>query len=224
MSRSIVTRLVLKDFYLQWPLLGGALLLGFTMLAIAMFGGGPITFYVGSVSFLCVLILLNVFLVGATVAQEKKDKVMLFVLSLPISTTQYALSKMLSSLLAFLIPFGLLGAAAVLVLSHTGVPHGLIPLTLAVMMFVCMYFCIFLSVALAGDSAFWNTMVMIGGNILINFLIAWLLSRPAVALAAKGPVIVWSPEILASLAVEIVGSLLALAAALLVILRKKDFL
>jgi ABC-2 type transport system permease protein len=224
MSQSIAMRLILKDFYLQWPLLAGSLMLGFAMLAIALFGGGPITFYVGSVSFICVLILLNVFLVGSTVAQEKKDKVMLFVLSLPISTTQYALTKMVSCLLAFLIPFCLLGAAALLVIGLTPIPHGLIPLTSAVMMYVCLYFCIFLSVALAGDSVLWNTMVMILGNVLLNFLITWLLTRPSVALATKGPVAIWSPEILASLAVEILGSLLALAAALLVIFRKKDFL
>ena len=224
MSRSVVTRLILKDFYLQWPTLAGSLLLGFASLALALFGGGPITFYVGSVSFLCVLILLNVLLVGSTVAQEKKDRVMLFVLSLPVSTTQYAVAKLISSLLAFLVPFCLLGAAALLVIALTPIPHGLIPLTAAVMMYVCLYFCIFLAVALAGDSALWNTVVIIFGNVTINFLIAWLLSRPSVAVAAKGPVAIWPPEILASLAVEILGSLLALAAALLIITRKKDFL
>jgi len=224
MSTSVVARLILKDFYLQWPLLVGSLLLGFAMLAIALFGGGPITFYVGSVSFICVLILLNVFLVSATVAQEKKDRVILFVLSLPVSTTQYAVSKLVSSLLAFLVPFCLLGAAAVLVIALTPIPHGLIPLTMAVMMYVCLYFCIVVAVALAGDSAFWNTMVMILGNVLLNFLIAWLFSRPSVAQATKGPVAIWSPEILAALAVEIIGSLLALAAALFIIFRKKDFL
>jgi len=224
MSRSVVTRLILKDFYLQWPTLAGSLLLGFASLALALFGGGPITFYVGSVSFLCVLILLNVLLVGSSVAQEKKDRVMLFVLSLPVSTTQYAVAKLISSLLAFLVPFCLLGAAALLVIALTPIPHGLMPLTAAVMMYVCLYFCIFLAVALAGDSALWNTVVIIFGNVTINFLIAWLLSRPSVAVAAKGPVAIWPPEILASLAVEILGSLLALAAALLIITRKKDFL
>ena len=224
MSRSVVTRLILKDFYLQWQTLAGSLLLGFASLALALFGGGPITFYVGSVSFLCVLILLNVLLVGSTVAQEKKDRVMLFVLSLPVSTTQYAVAKLISSLLAFLVPFCLLGIAALLVIALTPIPHGLIPLTAAVMMYVCLYFCIFLAVALAGDSALWNTVVIIFGNVTINFLIAWLLSRPSVAVAAKGPVAIWPPEILASLAVEFLGSLLALAAALLIITRKKDFL
>jgi ABC-2 type transport system permease protein len=224
MSRSVVMRLILKDFYLQWPVLVGSLLLGFAMLALALFGGGPITFYVGSVSFLCVLVLLNVLLVGSTVAQEKKDRVILFVLSLPVSTTQYAVAKLVSSLLAFLLPFCLLGAAALLVIALTPIPHGLIPLTAAVMMYVCLYFCIFLAVALTTDSAALNTLVIILGNVLINFLIAWLMSRQSIALAVKGPMVIWSPEILASLAVEILGSLFALAAALLIILRKKDFL
>jgi ABC-2 type transport system permease protein len=224
MNRSIVMRLVVKDFYLQWPILAGSLLLGFAMLGLALFGGGPVTFYVGSVSFICVLILLNILLVGSTVAQEKKDRVMLFVLSLPVSTTQYAVTKLVSSLLAFLVPFCLLGGAALLVIALTPIPHGLIPLTTAVMMYVCLYFCIFLAVALAADSALWNTIVIICGNVLLNFLIAWLLNRPSIALAVKGPLAIWSPEILASLAVEIAGSLLALTAALLIILRKKDFL
>jgi ABC-2 type transport system permease protein len=224
MSRSIVMRLVLKDFYLQWPLLAGSLILGFALLALALFGGGPITFYVGSVSFLCVLVLLNVLLVGSTVAQEKKDRVMLFVLSLPVSTTQYAVAKLVSSLLAFLIPFCLLGGAALLVIALTPIPHGLIPLTMAVMMYVCLYFCIFLAVALSADSALLNTLVMILGNLLISFLIAWLLNHPSVAQAAKGPVAIWPAEILTSLTVEILGSLVALATALLIILRKKDFL
>jgi ABC-2 type transport system permease protein len=224
MSQSIVTRLILKDFYLQWPTLAGSLLLGFAMLAIALFGGGPITFYVGSVSFICVLILLNVLLVGAIVAQEKKDRVIVFVLSLPVSTTQYAMAKLISSLLAFLIPFCLLGAAALLVIALTPIPHGLIPLTLAVMMYVCLYFCIFLAVALAADSAGLNTMVIIAGNVLLNFLIAWLLNRPSVASASKAAVAIWTPEILITLAVETLGCLLALAAAMVSILRKKDFL
>jgi ABC-2 type transport system permease protein len=225
MSRSVVTRLVLKDFYLQWPILVGSLLLGFATLGLALFGGGgPISFYVGSVSFICVLILLNVLLVGATVAAEKKDKVMLFVLSLPVSTTQYALSKLVSSLVAFLVPFCLLGAFAIVVIALTPIPHGLIPLTLAVMMYVCVYFCIFLAVALAADSVLMNTIVIICGNVLLNFLIAWLLSRPSVALASKSPVAIWPPAILATLAVETLGCVLALVAALVMILRKKDFL
>ena len=225
MNRSIVTRLILKDFYLQWPTLAGSLLLGFATLALALFGGGSsVTFYVGSVSFICVLILLNVLLVGSIVAQEKKDRVILFVLSLPVSTTQYALAKLVSSLLAFLISFCLLGAAAVLVIALTPIPHGLIPLTLAVMMYVCLYFCIFLAVALATDSAGWNTVVIVCGNVLLNFLIAWLLNRPSVAHASKAAAAIWTPEILATLAVETLGCLLALGAAVMTILRKKDFL
>ncbi|HTV80181.1 MAG TPA: ABC-2 transporter permease [Steroidobacteraceae bacterium] len=223
MSTSVLGRLILKDFYLAWPVIAGSMVLGFAMLGLALFGGGQVTFYVGSVSFICVLILLNVFLVSSTVAQEKKDRVILFVLSLPVSTTQYALTKLASSLLAFVIPFVMLGAAALLMIGLTAIPHGLIPLTVAVMMYVYLYFCIFLAVALAADSAVWNTVVIICGNVMLNFLIAWLLNRPAVGATAKGPVAVWSSEIIATLAVEFIGSVVALAAALLAILRKKDF-
>ena len=224
MSQSILGRLILKDFYLAWPVLAGSLVLGVGTLVLALFGGGQVTFYVGSVSFICVLILLNVFLVSSTVIQEKKDRVILFVLSLPISTTQYALVKMVASLLGFFIPFVILGATAFLVIDLTSIPHGLIPLTAAVMMYVCLYFCVFLAVALAVESPVWNTVVIILGNVMLNFLIAWLLNRPAVGSAVKGHLAVWSPEIICTLVVETLGSILALVLSLLTILRKKDFI
>ena len=45
--------------------------------------------YVGGVSLICALIVLNIFLVMGGVVQERKDKVLLFILSLPVSTMQY---------------------------------------------------------------------------------------------------------------------------------------
>ena len=50
---------------------------------------GRVSAYVGSVSLICTLIILNIFLVMGGIVQEKKDKVQLFILSLPVSTAQY---------------------------------------------------------------------------------------------------------------------------------------
>ena len=47
---------------------------------------GTVTAYVGCVSLICVLVILNIFLVMTAVVQERKDKVQLFILSLPVST------------------------------------------------------------------------------------------------------------------------------------------
>ena len=222
MSRSIVWRLIRKDLYLARPVMLGALVLGVAMLALTPFG--MVAFYVGSVSFLCVLILLNVLLVSATVASEKKDRVVLFVLSLPISTTQYALAKMASSLIAFLVPFVLMAGATLALFDYTPMPNGLIPVIVVVVMYVFFYFCLFLGVALVADSGFWNTVVIIFGNVSINFVIAWAMRLPSVSETASGETAVWSHELVAALAIELVLSVVALGVSLYFTVRKKDFI
>ena len=62
---------------------------------------GTVTAYVGFVSLICAIVILNIFLVMTAVVQERKDKVHLFILSLPVSTTQYAAAKMSSNAIAF---------------------------------------------------------------------------------------------------------------------------
>ena len=56
------------------------------LVAIAIMPLGRVSAYVGGVSLICVLVILNIFLVMSGVVQERKDKVLLFVLSLPVST------------------------------------------------------------------------------------------------------------------------------------------
>ncbi len=222
MSRSIVRQLVWKDLYLARWLILGSLTLAATTLALTPFG--LVLFYVGSVSFMCVLIVLNIFVVTVTVAQEKKEKVLLFALSLPISTTEYTLAKMTSSLIAFFVPLVLMGLGAVIVTDLTIIPNGMIPLTLLVMAWVAFYFCVFLGVALATDSGFWNTIVIIIGNVSINFFVAFAFQLPSVSRNSSGETAVWTSDIVAILGIELALCILALGLGMFFTLRKKDFI
>ena len=60
----------------------------------------PVASYVGGVAFVCVLVILNIVLVMNGVVQERKDKVQLFILSLPVSTTQYTTAKVIANVIA----------------------------------------------------------------------------------------------------------------------------
>jgi hypothetical protein len=222
MSQSIVRRLVLKDLYLARWLILGSLVLAAATLALTPLG--LVLFYVGSVSFLCVLILLNVFVVTLTVAQEKKEKVLLFALSLPISTTQYAMAKMTSSLIAFFVPLVLMGLGAVIVTDLTILPNGMIPFTLLIMAYVALYFCVFLAVALAADSGFWNTIVIIIGNISINFFIAFVFQLPSVVEHSRGETAMWTSDLVTIFVIELALCVVALGLGMFFTLRKKDFI
>lgn len=87
----IVRRLVVRDLYLmRWVVLA-SLVSGAAAVAILPIGGASA--YVGGVSLICVLVILNIFLVMTGIVQEKKDKVLLFTLSLPLSPAQYTIAR-----------------------------------------------------------------------------------------------------------------------------------
>ena len=129
MSRSIVGQLVAKDLRLASPLVVGSVVVG--LLSLAVLPWNRIAFFVGGIAFLVVLVLMNVLLVSMSLISERKEKTRLFVLSLPVSTMQYNVAKLLSSLIAYAVPAVLLTAVAVLLFAVTPLPNGFIPFMVA---------------------------------------------------------------------------------------------
>lgn len=221
MTTSVVRRLILKDLYLARWLIIGSIVAGVASLAIAPLS--PVSFYVGSVMFLCVLILLNVTTVMLAVTGERKERVSLFILSLPISTAQYATAKLLANCIAFLVPYLLLTAASVLVIKISAIPAGFIPFSLAVMGFILFYYSLLLTVSMVTQSQGWHTAVIVFGNVCVNFVIAGLLSKPSVMHTLDGHVVVWTQEVTTTLAIEVTLSLLLLTLAWRLFTLRKDF-
>jgi ABC-2 type transport system permease protein len=221
MSRSVTRQLILKDLYLaRWLILGA--LLGGTV-SLAMLPLSRVSFYVGCVTFICVLIILNVILVMASVVAERKERVSVFLLSLPVSTTQYVTAKMIANCLCYFVPFFLLLVGSVIVIRVSGIPEGFIPLTVAVMGYAAFYYSLLLVVALLSESTGWHSAIIVFGNVSINFVIAGLLQDPAVSRASSGPVAVWTASIVAALVFEIALSLIVLALGWYFSTRKKSF-
>jgi ABC-type transport system involved in multi-copper enzyme maturation permease subunit len=221
MSRSLIWRLVGKDLYLlRTPVLVSLLVGG---LSIGLFPLGAVEFYVGSVSVLCVLIVLNVLLVMQGVSAERKERISLFVLSLPISTRDYTIAKLLSSGIAFAACWLLLSAGSLAMIAFSPVPDGLIPFSVLVLVYVVAYYCVYLGVAISTEAEGWTTAVIVGGNVSINFFVAWAMRLPAVSEHIRGPVAVWGGGIWTILAVEVAVALLALAVTFFVQSRKTDF-
>lgn len=221
MSRSVVWRLIVKDlFFFRWFMLG-ALAVGGGALAIMPQGRVPS--YVGAVSLICTLIVLLIFLVMGPVVQERKDKVLLFILSLPVSTSQYLLAKVAANAIAFGVPWLILSIATFVVADLTAMPNGVLPFWTMVLGYMLFYYCALLGVGLLTDASGWHAASIVTGNISVNFLIPFLLSRPSVKNNIEGPSAVWTADILAILALEVALGLAALGFALYVRTRKPDF-
>lgn len=221
MTGPLFNRLVLKDLYLvRWMILG-AIAAG--LVAVAMMPVSRVAAYVGGVSLICVLVVLNIFLVMTTVAQERKDKVLLFVLSLPISTRQYLAAKMTSNLIAFFVPWALLSLATVAIIDRTALPNGILPFWVTLLGYLLAYNCVLLAVSLATDSTGWHATAITAGNISVNFFIPYMLSRPTVSANANAAVAAWTPDIFLVLAIEFAIGAAALAAIVVHRARDPDF-
>jgi hypothetical protein len=220
-TRSIVGQLAFKDLYLSRWIVVGAIVAGLASLAMTPFD--PVAFYVGSISFLCVLIVLNIFLVLSGVMQEKKDHVRLFVLSLPISTAQYTAAKMAANFTAFFFPWVVLTVASLFVIGMTDIPDGLMPIVLAVATYLLTYYCVLLGVSIASESQFWPGAVILAGNVSLNFVIAGLFRMRSVGVHASGDTAMWGRDVLAVLGIELFVAALALILAFAHHSRRKDF-
>ena len=221
MNQSIVTRLILKDLYLlRWGMIGAVVagVSALAMMPLSMFAG-----YAGGVSLICALIVLNIFIVMVGVVQERKDKVLIFVLSLPVSTTQYLAAKVTANATAFVVPWLILTAATVVLIDVTRVPNGLLPFWLAILGYLLFYYCGLLAVALVTDSTGWHATAITLGNISVNFLIAMRLGLHSVIAHRDSLTAVWTADIVTIVVLEIGAGAAALGLAIFFASRRSDF-
>ncbi len=220
MSGSVVGRLIRKDLALaRWPVIG-ALIAGAASLAIMPLTS--VTAYVGGVTFVCVLVILNIILVMTGVVQERKDKTQIFVLSLPVSTAQYVAAKVVANALAFTVPWAVLSAAAYVVIVRSPIPDGLLPFWTVLLGYLLAYYFVLLGVALFADRNGWHASAITVGNISINLLIPFLLNLPSIASQTSSPVAVWTADVVALTVGEVIVGAVVLALAIRYRSRRAD--
>jgi len=220
-SRSIVLQLVMKDLRLASPVVAGSLILGVLSLAVSPWNA--VAFFVGGSALVVALVLLNIMLVTSSLMSERKEKIRVFMLSMPVSTTQYNVSKLLSSLIAYLVPAVLLTLGGVVLLLVTPLPNGFIPLFVATSVHCLFYFCVFLAFALVTDSQGWITTVIVCGNVSLSFLIPGLINLSSVGPNLPTEAIVWGTDVVTLMTVELVLAAAAVAISFVVNSRKTEF-
>lgn len=224
MNYSTIKILIFKDWYLQRhavvaSLLGGVIALGIVCIP------GNVTFLLGLILIITVLIAIGVQLAVATMVQERKEQTLPFVMSLPISYREYTVAKLLGTLIVFMLPWLMLvmGSLALFAVPH-GVPHGLLPFTVIMSMEILVNTCLIVAVALVTESQGWTVGAMIVGNIAIN-IVGYLVAHVAgIAKGMGGSTVNWSPAASTLLLSEFALIAVFLALAFFFQSRKVDFL
>lgn len=220
---SVVRQLMWKDWWLYRGMIVFSIVAGVLALGVVQIATEP-TVVVGTVLFFIAIILVGAMLPLAGIVNERKNKNLAFVMSLPVSSIQYTTSKLWSTTGIFLIPWAALVAAGVLMIVLRGFPHGVIPVMLILALLPFVGLGVITAAALIGESEGWG----IAANVFVqsSYGLTWyFFSRvPAVMKYNNSPVVVWSPAVLKIIGVELGLIPLLLGITYFVQSRKRDFI
>lgn len=223
MTRSLVLRLMLKDWYLSRGTLAiigvvGALSIG------SLYLRHGLTSLLGMFAALFATIFLGILMPQQTILNERKRQNLAFVMSLPISAQQYTTAKILSNLVAFLalwlpIAIGMIGTVAA-----AGTFGGIIPLMIVAALAPFVGFAVFVAVGIVAESETLALGTMAACN--VSYPMVWLFMTriPGFFDDLRSPVAIWSQPMRSVVAVECAVIVLAFGLTFYFQSKKTDFI
>jgi ABC-2 type transport system permease protein len=221
---SVVWPLILKDLRLHRVQITISLVVGLVSLALFEVGT-EVPVVIGACLFFISMIVLGCTLPMTNLINERKKHNLAFVMSLPVSTTQYTVSKLASTVGMFLLSWVILLAGALYAItSRPAIPHGVIPMLFVLVGLVFVGFCVIVAAAMVGETEAWTNPAVILSN--STYGIGWYLivRIPAVNRDLKSATAVWSPIMLNFLAVEFALIAMILGLTFYLQSRKRDFI
>jgi ABC-2 type transport system permease protein len=201
------------------PLAGGAIGIGMFTLR-----GGLVGVF-GIVAFFTAMIISASMLPTQCLLGERKHQTLAFLMSLPLSSIQYTIAKMLTVLGIFLAPWLTLVIAGVwIILGRADVPNGLLPLFLALCLLVLAGMCVIASVDLVSESESMHQVAAVVVNVSYSFAWLFIAVNSNIRAGIQNPVPVWDSTILLLLGGELAFIAALLGLTLFLQSRKKDFI
>jgi hypothetical protein len=224
MKKSLIGELVLKDWRLYRPMILYCMAAGAVALAISQWGDEP-TLVVGSVVFFIAIIMAGTMLPLLGIVNERKNKNLAFLMSLPITFIEYTTAKLISTLVIFLLPWLTLVMLAISAVEFRNfLPHGVIPLIVIISGLPFVGMCIMMAAALVGESEGWG----IAANIFCqsSYGLTWyfLIRMPALNKNVHNASPVWDSTTLGVLGWEAALIVVTLGITFFLQSRKRDFI
>ena len=221
---NIVTRkLIAKELYIyRWLIAGGAFS-GVASVLIATLGEAG--FKVGSLTWLTTIIAIGVMLALYGIMNERKEQSLQFVLSLPLSISEYVRAKMLGLFAGFLIMWSISCAAALmLVFFKDSVPDGIAPYVTLLCVFMLANFAVVLCGALHAQSEAMTSAVIIVTNMGVSIFMFTVGPQPGIAEHLWAPHPVWNSTFWTVLACELAVLVIAFTLPFFFAARRRDFI
>lgn len=223
MKGSVVQTLILSDWHRHRFPIALSIVAGGLGIALLQVGGEMPTI-VGSTWFFVALVVLGSMLPVSNVVNERKKQILAFLMSLPLSVSQYTAAKLISTVGMFLVPWLTLVIAGVsFVAGRQSIPDGIIPAILILSTLTFIGFCVIAGVAIVSESEGWTIAATVACN--SSYGLGWylLVRNPVLREGMKSRVPIWSTEVLTILGVEVAAIAAILGLTFYLQSRKRDF-
>ena len=221
---SLVTRkLIAKELYVnRWFLVGAAIPAALSAGACAF---GETAFNVGALTWLTTVIAFGVMIALYGVMNERKEHSLQFVLSLPLSISEYVRAKLFGLLLCYAVVWVIAsGSAIAMVLGAPAVPDGLLPYTILLCVFMLANFAVVLCAALHARSESMTTAAIIVTNMAVSVFMFTVGAMQGLKTYMFGLTPVWNDTFFNVLIVELIVLAIAVTLPLATAARRRDFL
>lgn len=220
----LTQKLIARELHMHRWMIGGSIVAGLAGLAFVA-RGGSVNFNVGFLIWLTTIVAFGVVVAMFGIASERKERVMNWVLSLPIAHGDYIRTKVLALLLCFFVVWFTLSVAALaLVAVNPDLPDGLLPFAVLLCAFMLGNYSFVVCSALHLRSEGPMTIVIVVHNIAITLFMFAVVTIQDISRYMQGPVAVWNSAFWTVLAVELTVFLLLFTLPFLVAARRRDFL
>jgi ABC-2 type transport system permease protein len=218
----LARKLIAKDFYLNRWLIVATTVAGLVSLLIA--AEGKVRFNIGMLSWLTTIVAFGVVLAMLSIGNERKERTLQFVLSLPLSHGDYVRIKVVGLLLCFLVPWIILSAGAVLlIIVMPNLPDGLLPFAVLLCGFFLANYSVVLCGALHTATEGLITLLIIVTNMNVTLFIFMVGALPSLNDHLHDPTPVWNSTFWIVLGAELATLVVTISLPYLVAARRRDF-
>jgi len=221
---NVVTRkLIAKELHVnRWFVAIGSVAGVVSVLLSALNGTG---FNVGALTWLTTIIAMGVMLAIYGIMNERKEHTLEFIMSLPLSISDYVLAKMIGLALCFFATWIIsVAAALVLVFAKDSVPDGIAPYLVLLSVFMLANFGVVLCGMMHARTEAWSSATVIVTNMGVSIFMFTVGPMEGIREFMWGPAPVWNSAFWTVLGCELTVLLIAFILPFVFAARRRDFL
>lgn len=218
----VIKILVQKDWYLLRKLI--ALYMAGALLALTFISLGEWQFVMGTTLLFSMIIGLANHQLTNTIINERKEQTLPFIMSLPVSPSDYVVAKLIANMTLYFIPWVIVVVASITVFWLTPIPNGIVPMAMICAVYFLLCYCLTWAVGMISESEGVVLFVMVFTNCLIGPMLYLIGRVQGIAQYVWSPDPTWNTAAISIITVQLALIVLAILSAFLWQARKETFL